>query len=172
MAQERVGAVTLKGNSLTVVGPVLKVGDLAPDFVVSKGLGDDIKGSSLNGTLRFINVVPSLDTGICDLQTKRFNEEAGKISGAEWWTVSVDTPMAQGRWCNSCKADKIKMLSDYKDHSFGLAFGVYVKELGLLQRSIFIVGKDDKIAYVQRVPEIAQHPDYDAALAALQTLVK
>lgn len=169
MAQERKGAVTLKGNPLTVEGNSLKIGDAVPDFKVYKGLMDPVEGKSLSGTVRFISVVPSLDTGICDLQTKRFNEEASKISGVEWLTVSTDTPMAQGRWCGAAKADKIKVLSDYKDHDFGVNFGVYVKELGLLQRSIFIVGKDDKVKYVQLVPEIAQHPDYDQALAALKS---
>ncbi len=170
MAQERKGAVTLKGNPLTVEGPQLKVGDQAPNFTVYKGLMDAVDGKSLAGKVRFISVVPSLDTGICDLQTKRFNEEAAKVKNVEWLTISTDTPMAQARWCGAAKAENIKVFSDYKDRSFGQAFGVYVKELGLLHRSIFIVDKDDKIKYVQLVPEIAQHPDYDQALAALKTL--
>ncbi len=169
MAQERKGAVTLKGNPLTVEGLPPKVGDSAPQFTVYKGLNDPLDSKALSGKVRFISVVPSLDTSICDLQTNRFNEEASKIGNVEWLTISVDTPMAQSRWCGAAGAKNIKVLSDYKDHDFGMNFGVYVKELGLLQRSIFIIGKDDKVKYVQIVPEIAQHPDYDQALSALKT---
>jgi len=168
MSIERKGAVTLKGGPLTLVGPEIKAGDVAPDFRVAKSLTEDIQGSSMKGELRFINVVPSVDTSICDLQTRRFNEEAVKVAGVKWLTVSVDTPMAQARWCGAAGVDKIQLLSDFREHSFGLAFGVYIKELGVLQRSIFIIGRDDKVAYAQRVPEVAQHPDYDAAMAALK----
>jgi thiol peroxidase len=173
MVQERKGAVTLKGNPLTVEGSPIKVGDSAPNFTAYKGLGDAIEGQSLSGKIRFISVVPSLDTSICDIQTKRFNEEAQKINGkdVEWLTISIDTPLAQGRWCGAANAKNIKVISDYKDHSFGHAFGVYVKEIGLLQRSIFIIGKDDKVKYVQLVPEITQHPNYDEALDALKGLL-
>jgi thiol peroxidase len=173
MAQERKGAVTIKGNPLTLVGPEIKVGDTAPSFTVYKSLGEALEGHSLSGKIRFINVVPSLDTPVCDLQTKRFNEEAAKINrkDVEWLTISIDTPMAQGRWCGAANAKNLKMLSDYKDHNFGQTFGVYVKELGILQRSIFIIGKDNKVQYVQRVPEITNHPDYDAALNALKGLL-
>ncbi len=166
--QERKGILTLKGNPVTVLGPELKVGDGAPAFTVYKGLGAAVESGEFDGKTRFISVVPSLDTGICDAQTKRFNDEAAKAAGVAWLTISVDTPMAQGRWCGAAGAQNIKVLSDYMDHSFGLAFGVYVKELGVLQRSIFIIGPDNKVKYVQRVPEIAQHPDYDAALAELK----
>lgn len=166
---ERTGAVTLKGNPLTLVGNEVKIGDVAPDFKAYKGLGDALESKSLSGKVRFINVVPSLDTPVCDLQTKRFNEEASKTQDVEWLTISIDTPMAQGRWCGAAKADKIKMLSDYKDQNFGKAFGVYVKELGILQRSIFIIGKDDKVKYVQLVKEITEHPNYDEAISALKS---
>jgi thiol peroxidase len=168
MTMETAGGVTLKGNPMTLVGPALKAGDPAPDFTVYKALNQPVKGSAYAGQLRFINVVPSLDTGICDLQTKRFNEEAAKIAGVVWLTLSTDTPMAQARWCGAAGVDKIQLLSDYKDHEFGLAYGLYIKELGLLQRGIVILGRDERILYFQRVPEVAQHPDYDAALAALK----
>lgn len=168
MIQERNGALTFKGAPITLLGPELKPGDKAPAFISHKGLNAPIESKELEGKLRFFNVVPSLDTGICDAQTKRFSEEAAKFPAVEWITVSCDTPMAQSRWCGAASVSKIRMISDYRDHAFGLAYGVYVKELGLLQRAIFIVGADDRIHYVQRVPEIAQHPDYDEALMALR----
>ena len=171
MSQERSGQYTLKGNPLTLVGTDLKVGDKAPDFHAFKGLGQVFESKEINGTVRFINVVPSVDTGICDAQTKRFADEATKISGVEWLTISCDAPTALNRWCQAGNITNLKMLSDFADHSFGLGFGVYVKEQGLLARSIFIVGKDDKVVYAQHVPEMASHPNYDEALAAVKKLV-
>ena len=171
MSQERSGQYTLKGNPITLVGPELKVGAPAPDFSAFIGLGKVWESSELKGKLRFINVVPSVDTGICDAQTKRFADEANKISGVEWITISCDTPMALNRWCQAGNITNLKMLSDFRDHSFGLGYGVYAKELGLLQRALIIIGKDDKIAYFQPVPEMAQHPTYDDALEALKKLL-
>jgi thiol peroxidase len=171
MSQERTGIYTLKGSPLTLVGTEAKVGDKAPDFHAFKGLGQVFESKEINGTLRFINVVPSVDTGICDAQTKRFADEATKISGVEWITISCDAPPALNRWCQAGNITNLRMLSDFADHSFGLGFGVYVKEVGLLARSIFILSKDDKVAYVQQVPEFASHPNYDEALAALKKLV-
>lgn len=171
MAQERTGQYTLKGNPLTLVGPELKVGDAAPDFTAYIGLGKPYASAELKGKLRFINVVPSVDTGICDAQTKRFSDEANKIAGVEWITISCDTPMALGRWCQAGNISNLKMLSDFGEHDFGLKYGAYVKEVGLLQRSLWILGKDDKVAYIQRCPEFAAHPNYDEALAALKGLV-
>ena len=171
MSQERSGQYTLKGNPLTLVGPELKAGDPAPAFSAFKGLGQVFESKEIDGKLRFINVVPSVDTGICDAQTKRFSEEANKISGVEWITISCDTPMALGRWCSAGSITNLRMLSDFRDHSFGLAYGVYVKEQGLLQRSILIVGSDNKIKYFQRVPEMATHPNYDEAMAELKKVM-
>lgn len=168
---ERNGQYTLKGGPLTLVGPELKVGEAAPAFTAFVGLGKEWNSGELDGKVRFINVVPSVDTGICDAQTKRFSEEANKISGVEWLTISCDTPMALGRWCTAGSISNLKMLSDFRDHAFGLAYGVYVKELGLLQRALFILGSDNKVAYVQRCPEMAAHPDYDAALAELKKIL-
>jgi len=168
---ERTGQYTLKGNPITLVGPELKAGDAAPAFTAFVALNKPWESAELDGKLRFINVVPSVDTGICDAQTKRFSEEANKISGVEWITISCDTPMALGRWCQAGNITNLKMLSDFRDHSFGLGYGVYAKELGLLQRCIVIVGKDNKIAYFQRCAEMATHPNYDEALDALKKLV-
>jgi thiol peroxidase len=171
MAQERTGQYGLKGTPLTLVGPDVKAGDPAPHFKAFVGLNKVWDSAQLAGKVAFINVVPSVDTGICDLQTKRFSEEANKISGVEWITISCDTPFALGRWCTAGNISNLTMLSDFADHEFGLGFGAYVKEVGLLQRSIFIIGKDGKVAYAQRNAEFAAHPDYDAALAALKTVL-
>jgi thiol peroxidase len=171
MAQERGGQYTLKGNPLTLVGPELKSGDSAPSYTAFKGLNQIFDSKEIDGKVRFYNVVPSVDTGICDAQTKRFSDEANKISGVEWLTISCDTPMALGRWCSAASITNLRMLSDFRDHSFGQAYGVYVKELGLLQRSLIIVGSDNKVKYFQRVPEMAQHPNYDEALAELKKVM-
>jgi thiol peroxidase len=168
MTQERNGQYSLKGGPLTLVGPELKAGDAAPAFSAFKGLGQVFESKEIDGKLRFINVVPSVDTGICDAQTKRFSEEANKVKGVEWITISCDTPLALNRWCSAGSITNLRMLSDFRDHSFGTAYGVYVKELGLLQRSIVIIGADNTIKYFQRVPEMAQHPNYDEALAELK----
>ena len=167
--QERKGAVTFKGNPVTLVGPELKAGDKAPDFkVLGKGLAEITLASS-KGKTRLISVVPSVDTPVCEMQTKRFNEEASKLpSNVEVLTVSMDLPFAQARFCGAQNADKITPLSDHRDASFGKAYGVLIKELRLLTRAVFIVGQDDKIQYVEYVKEVTQHPDYDKALGALK----
>lgn len=165
MAQERTGVATIKGNPLTLIGPDLKVGDPAPAFTVRKGL-EDVKSSQYDGKVRIISSVPSLDTPVCDAQTRRFNEEAGKLPGVKILTVSMDLPFAGNRFCSAAGIDKVDVLSDYKDADFGTKYGVLVKEHRLDMRAVFVVGADNKIAYKQIVPELTAHPDYDAALAA------
>jgi thioredoxin-dependent peroxiredoxin len=158
-------ATTLKGNSLALVGPELKVGDKAPDFELT---GPDLKPVTLGpgGTVRIFSVVPSLDTPVCDAQTKRFNDEIAKMDGVEVITVSMDLPFAQSRWCGAFGVDKVKMLSDHKTGSFGTAYGTLIEPLRIESRAIFVVGKDNVIQHVDYVAELSQHPDYDAALAA------
>ncbi len=167
--QERKGAATFKGNPLTLIGPELKVGDKAPNFQI---LGNDLSAASLEnfkGKTKLISVVPSLDTPVCDAQTKRFNDEAAKLpTDVAVLTVSMDLPFAQARWCGMAHADKLKTFSDHRDASFGKAYGVLIKELRLLARSIFIVGPDDQIQYVEYVKEVTQHPNYEKALASLR----
>ncbi len=166
--QERKGAATFKGNPLTLTGPELKAGDKAPNFQLTANDLSNVTLENYKGKTKLISVVPSLDTPVCDLQTKRFNEEASKLpSDVVILTVSVDLPFAQARWCGAAHADKVKTLSDYKERSFGKAYGVLIKELQLLSRSIFIVGPDDKIKYVEYVKEVTQHPNYEKALASL-----
>jgi thiol peroxidase len=165
MAQERAKAVTMRGNPLTLLGPELRVGDTAPDVkLLDKALREaSIRG---DGKVRIVSVVPSLDTPVCDLQTKRFNEEAGKLPEIEIVTVSADLPFAQNRWCGAAGATKITVLSDHRNMAFGDAYGVHVKELRLDARAVFVIDKQGKIAHAQYVKEIAEHPDYDAALKA------
>ena len=166
---ERKGVVTFKANPLTLIGPEVKTGAKAPDFkLLTKDLNEVTLASS-KGKTRLISVVPSLDTPVCDAQTRRFNEEASKLPGSiTILTVSVDLPFAQARWCGAAGVSKVQTLSDHRDVSFGKAYGVLIKELRLLSRAIFVVGPDDKVQYVEYVKEITQHPDYEKALNALK----
>lgn len=166
MAQERPGATTLKGSPLTLVGPQLKSGDQAPAFRV---VGNDLKDVTLSGTagkVRLISVVPSLDTPVCDAQTRRFNQEAASLGDVAILTISMDLPFAQKRWCGAAGVDKVTTLSDHRDASFGLAYGTLIKELRIESRAIFVVDAGDIIRYVEYVKEVGDHPNYDAALAA------
>jgi len=168
---ERAGATTLRGNPLTVVGPELKPGDKAPDF---KAVDDSLKALDLAGTgsgVRIFSVVPSLDTPVCDAQTRRFNEEAGKLPDVKIYTFSMDLPFAQKRWCGAFGIDHVKMVSDHRDASFGQAYGTLIKDLRILSRAIFVVDKNNTIRYVEYVKEVGEHPSYDAALAAARSAV-
>ena len=166
MPIERSGATTLKGNPLTVLGPELKTGDKAPDF---QAIDDGLKPANLASTghgVRIFSVVPSLDTPVCDAQTKRFNEEAAKLSGVDIITVSMDLPFAQKRWCNDFQVDHVKMLSDHKDASFGSNYGTLIKELRIESRAIFVIDRNNKVRHAEYVKEVADHPNYEAALSA------
>ncbi|MDI6784103.1 MAG: thiol peroxidase [bacterium] len=166
--EERKEVVTFKGTPLTLIGCEIKLGVQAPSFTV---LANDLSEKTLGsfaGKTKLISVVPSLDTPVCELQTKRFNEEATKLSSdIEVLTISMDLPFAQHRFCESYKIDRVQVLSDHRDASFGLAYGVLIKELRLLARSIFIIDKQDTVRYIEIVKEITSHPDYEKALAEL-----
>ena len=167
--EERKGAITFKGNPLTLLGPELKKGDKAPNFKLLANDLSEVSLESFKGKTRLISVVPSLDTPVCDMQTKRFNEEASRLpSDVVVLTVSADLPFAQSRWCGAAHVDKVKCLSDHREAAFGKAYGVLIKELRLLSRSIFVIGPDDKIQYVEYVKEITQHPNYEKALNSLR----
>ncbi|MFA5089757.1 MAG: thiol peroxidase [Candidatus Omnitrophota bacterium] len=169
---ERIGEVTLKGNPLTLEGLALSPGQEAPDFkALSQGLEE--KGlADFKGKIKLIASVPSLDTPICDLQIKRFNDEAAKVSkDVVIIFVSMDLPFAQKRFCQEFNIKKVKTLSDHRQATFGINYGVLIKELRLLARAIFIVDKDDTIKYVQLVKELSSPPDYEAALTALKEIV-
>lgn len=170
MSQERKAA--LKGNPITLVGPELKAGDKAPDFKLNKDLMTEVSLADYAGKVKLISVVPSLDTGVCDAQTRRFNEEADKLGDqVVIITVSADLPFAQARWCGAAGVDKVVTLSDYKTNAFGEAYGVLIKELRLDMRAIFVVDTNDTIQYVQVLDEMTEHPDYDAAIDAVKKLV-
>ena len=169
MATERFGDVTLKGEKLTVRGNVLQPGDKAPDFTLTANDFSSVSLQDSTGKVRLISVVPSLFTGICDAQTRRFNEEAASLGeNVTVLTVSVDFPTAQRQWCGAAGIDRVQTLSDHKDMNFGDAYGTHVVEIRWEQRAIFVVDSDDTIRYVEYVPEIAQHPDYEAALTAVR----
>ena len=162
---------TMGGNAITLIGPELKVNDPAPDFTV---LDNDLLPKSLSdfsGKKKLVSVVPSLDTGVCDAQTRRFNEEASKLGGdVEIITISVDLPFAQKRWCGAAGVDRVTTLSDHRYLDFGERYGLLIKELRLLNRAIFVVDENDIIRYIEVVSENTNHPDYDTALEALKKL--
>lgn len=165
---ERPGAVTFQGNPLTLLGQEIKVTDKAPEFeALDNGL-TPVKLSAYQGKVIIISAVPSLDTPVCDLETRRFNAEAAKL-GQEVviLTLSMDLPFAQKRWCGAAGATHVTTLSDHKEASFGLAYGVLIKELRLLTRAVFVVDRKGVVRYVEMVKEITKEPDYDAALKAV-----
>lgn len=166
---ERPGATTLRGNPLTLVGPELSPGDAAPEFeAVDTGL-QPVTLASTSG-VRIFSVVPSLDTPVCDAQTKRFNEEASKLEGVSIYTFSMDLPFAQKRWCGAFGIDKVKMVSDHRDANFGQAFGTLIKELRIHSRAIFVLDKDNTIKHVEYVKEMSEHPNYDNVMSAVKSL--
>ncbi|HEY7838688.1 MAG TPA: thiol peroxidase [Terriglobales bacterium] len=171
MSIERPNATTMKGNPLTLLGPALKPGDKLPDFTVADNGLKPVKASDTSG-VRILSAVPSLDTPVCDTETRRFNVEAGKLGGkVKVLTVSMDLPFAQKRWCGAAGIEHVQTLSDYQTGSFGLATGTLIKELRLLSRAIFVVDQAGVIRYVEYVPEIASEPDYGKALAAARSLL-
>lgn len=172
MVQERTGVATFKGNPITLIGPELKVGDQAPAFNLSKNLLEQATLSDYAGKVKLISVVPSLDTGVCDAQTRRFNEAASELGDdIIVLTISADLPFAQARWCGAAGVDRVVTLSDYRDNSFGKAYGVLIKEFVIDMRSIFVIDQNDVIQYVEYLPEMAEHPDYDKAVAAVKQLL-
>jgi thiol peroxidase len=172
MTTERIGGVTFKGQPLTVIGPQLRPGDRAPNFRLLDNDLNEVTLADSAGKVRLISVVPSLDTSICDLQTRRFNEEAANFGpDVVVLTVSADLPFAQKRWCGAAGVERVQTLSDHRDMNFGDTYGTHIKELRLEQRAVFIVDREGIIRYAEYVPEVARHPNYDAALAALKELV-
>ena len=169
---ESFGEVTFKGNPLTIIGPRLKIGDEAPEFQL---LANDLNPVSLSdsaGKVRLISVVPSLDTPVCDLQTRSFNKQLDALGDAVvGYTVSVDLPFAQARWCGAAGVARMKTLSDHRELSFGDAYGTHIKELRLEARAVFVVDGAGVIRYIEYVGEVTNAPDYDAALAAVKSLL-
>lgn len=172
MSQEHTGVAAFKGNPLTLVGPQLNIGDQAPDFTLSKSLGEFVSLNDYAGKVKLISVIPSIDTGVCEAQTRRFNEEAASLGeNVAIITVSADLPFAQARWCGAAGVNDVQLLSDYRDYNFGLAYGVYIKEFALDMRSIFVIDQNNVIQYVEYLSEMTNHPNYDAAIAAAKALL-
>jgi len=170
--KERDGIVTMKGNPITLMGTELQVGDKAPDFVAIDNDLNPVSFDSFRGKVCIVSSVPSLDTPVCDMETRRFNDEAGRLGDdVEILTISMDLPFAQKRWCGAAGVDKVQTLSDHRDAAFGQAFGVLIKGLRLLARAVFVVDKEGTIRYIELVKEIASEPDYDSILAAVKELV-
>jgi len=171
MSQERTGVAAFKGSPLTLVGPQLNVGDQAPDFKLNKSLGEIVSLADFAGKVKLISVIPSIDTGVCEAQTRRFNEEAAKLGdNVAILTVSADLPFAQARWCGAEGINDVILLSDYRDNNFGIAYGVFIKEFAIDMRSIFVIDQDNVIQYVEYLSEMTNHPDYESALAAAKQL--
>jgi len=160
--------VTFKGNPVTLIGSEVKVGDDAPDFNVITTDLEERTLADYEGKVKLISVVPSVDTGVCSVQTKRFNEEADSLDNVHSLTISMDLPFAQARWCSAEGVNNLDMLSDHRSGDFGKNYGVLIEELRLLSRSIFVVDENNKVTYVEYVPEVGEHPDYDAVLDHLR----
>jgi len=169
---ERDSVVTMKGQPVVLVGNAAAVGDIAEDVTLVGNDLSDIKLSSFQNQIRIISVVPSLDTPVCDVMTRHFNEAANELAGdAVVLTISTDLPFAQSRWCGAAGAENVITLSDYRDTEFGLAYGVLIKGMRLLARAVFVVDTDGVIRYEQIVPELTDEPDYDAAIRAAKSLL-
>jgi thiol peroxidase len=170
--QERPGAVTLHGNPLTLIGNEIKIGGKAPDIELLDNELKPVKLSSFRGKVVVVSSVPSLDTPVCDMETRRFNAEAANLgSNVLILTISNDLPFAQKRWCGAAGVDKVKTLSDHREAAFGQAYGVLIKELRLLARSVFVLDAEGVVRYVQHVKEVSQEPDYAAVIAAVKKLI-
>lgn len=162
--------VTFQGNPVTLVGKQVNVGDVAPDFTVLSNALEEKSLSDYKGSVKLINVVPSLDTEICSLQTKRFNEEASDLGDLHILTISMDLPFAQSRWCGAEGIERVETLSDHRSGDFGRNYGVLIEELRLLARAIFVLNEEEKITYVEYVKEVGSHPDYEKVLNHLRSI--
>lgn len=159
---------TFIGKPVTLVGPQLRVGDTAPDFVL---MANDLSLKSLKDfgkQTKVISVVPSIDTGICDTQTRRFNQELADRDNTVVVTVSADLPFAQKRWCGAAGLEDAITLSDYYDHAFGKSYGLLMREWNLLARAVFVLNADNEVTYVEYLDNVNEHPDYEAALEAVK----
>lgn len=172
MTKERTNIITFKGNPMTLIGQPIQQGDNAPEFtVVDNGL-KPVTLQSSSGKIRLITVVPSLDTPVCDNMIRTFNQDAANLpDNVVVYTISLDLPFAQVRWCGNAGIEKVQTLSDYQERSFGLSYGLLIKELKLLTRAVLVIDANDIIQYLEIVPEVTAEPDYDTALEAVKALV-
>lgn len=167
---ERPDVITFKGNPMTLIGPELKPGDVAPKFKVVNRSLEPVQLDDYKDQVVLISAVPSLDTAVCELQTKRFNEEAAKLN-IKILTISMDLPFAARRFCESFQIGNIEVLSDYQERSFATAYGLLIKELALITRAVIVIGKNGSIAHIEIVPEVTNHPDYDEAIEVAKSLL-
>jgi thioredoxin-dependent peroxiredoxin len=163
--------VALKGKPLTLIGPEIRVGQKAPDFKLLAPDFSEMELSQSKGKVRLLSVMHSLDTPVCDLQTRRFEAEASRFKDVVIYAISMDLPFAQARYCGAHDITNLKTLSDHREASFGRAYGVLIEGSRLLSRAVFIIDKDDTIRYVEYVPEVTQHPNYDRAIEILRDMV-
>lgn len=159
--------VKFQGNQVTLEGNIVKVGDIAPDFIVIDNGLNQVAAKDFKGKRVYVSV-PSIDTQVCDIEVRKFNQEAAKLKDTKIYTISMDLPFAQARWCGNAGIEAVKTLSDFKDRSFGKEFGTYIKELGLLTRAVFVVDENNKVTYVEYCEEVTSEPNYEAALNALK----
>jgi thiol peroxidase len=170
--EEHTGIISMKGNPLTLLGDQLQIGASAPEFELLDNDLSKVKRSSFLGRICVISAVPSLDTPVCNMETRRFNEEAGNLGpDVSIITVSMDLPFAQKRWCGAAGVEKVTTLSDHFDAGFGKSYGVLIKELRLLARAVFVIDREGIIRYIQIVKEVADEPDYDEVIEAVKKLV-
>ena len=155
---------------MTVIGPELKPGDKAPDFYGVDNALNPVDLAATGRGVRIFSVVPSLDTPVCDAQTKRFNEEAGKLPNLSIYTISMDLPFAQKRWCGAFGVDNVKMVSDHRDGSFGQNYGTLIKDMRIESRAIFVIDTDNIVRHAEYVKEVADHPNYESALGVAKSL--
>jgi len=169
--KERPGLVTMRGDPLTLMGTEVKVGQPAPDFVALDNDLTSVSFSSFRGRVCILSSVPSLDTPVCDMETRKFNREAERLgTDVMVLTISMDLPFAQKRWCGAAGVTRVQTLSDHRDASFGLSYGVLIKELRLLARAVFMVDREGVVRYTQLVKEVTSEPDYKAVLDAVSSL--
>jgi thiol peroxidase len=172
MTEKKTGIITFKGKGVTLLGPDIKVGATAPDFKVVNNSLQPVTLANGAGKIQLIAVVPSLDTGVCDTMTRRFNQDAAALPAeVVTYTISLDLPFAQSRWCGNAGIERVQTLSDYQERSFGLAYGLLIDELKLLARAVYVIDKQGKIAYREIVSEVTAEPDYAAAIAAVKALL-
>ncbi|MDY0132129.1 MAG: thiol peroxidase [Desulforegulaceae bacterium] len=170
--QERTGLTAIEGNPLTLIGPELKIGEKAPEFNVTGNEMNNVSLSDFKEKVLVISAVPSLDTPVCDIETQRFNSEAGKLNNdIKILTISMDLPFAQKRWCGANNIDKVITLSDHKEASFGMAFGVLIKELRLLARAVFVLDKHRIIQNMVILDEVTKEPDYNQIIQSVKKLI-
>lgn len=164
---ERKNVVTFKGGAITLVGSEIKAGDKAPAFTAVSGELSPVSLSDYEGKIVIVIAVPSVDTGVCDTEVRRFNKEAANLNAdTVILTISKDLPFAQNRWCGAAGIDRVKCLSDYKDEDFGPNYGTLIKELHLLTRACFVIDKTGTVVHAQYVPEVTSEPDYEAVIKA------